>query len=300
MSDKDIIVIEELVKIYKSKDIEVLALQGLDLRVKKGEIVAIIGSSGSGKSTLLNMIGGLDKPSSGKLLVCGKDLLSFSQKDFITYKRDTVGFVWQNSARNLIPYLTAYENIEIPMILSGKKDKAYALELLEMVGLTHRKNNKLSELSGGEQQRVAIATALANKPEILLADEPTGAVDTKTAGMILDVFRNLRDKLGITIVIVTHDNMISNHVERVVSIRDGKTSSEFILKEEYRDFALQNTAERTASKETHDEFVVVDRYGRLQLPKNFAAALGIDKTGKARVELRKGEIIITAPETEEN
>jgi ABC-type lipoprotein export system ATPase subunit len=300
MPDKDIIVIEELVKIYKSKDIEVLALQGLDLRVKKGEIVAIIGSSGSGKSTLLNMIGGLDKPSSGKLLVCGKDLLSFSQKDFITYKRDTVGFVWQNSARNLIPYLTAYENIEIPMILSGKKDKAYALELLEMVGLTHRKNNKLSELSGGEQQRVAIATALANKPEILLADEPTGAVDTKTAGMILDVFRNLRDKLGITIVIVTHDNMISNHVERVVSIRDGKTSSEFILKEEYRDFALQNTAERTASKETHDEFVVVDRYGRLQLPKNFAAALGIDKTGKARVELRKGEIIITAPETEEN
>jgi ABC-type lipoprotein export system ATPase subunit len=300
MPDKDIIVIEELVKIYKSKDIEVLALQGLDLRVKKGEIVAIIGSSGSGKSTLLNMIGGLDKPSSGKLLVCGKDLLSFSQKDFITYKRDTVGFVWQNSARNLIPYLTAYENIEIPMLLSGKKDKAYALELLEMVGLSHRKNNKLSELSGGEQQRVAIATALANKPEILLADEPTGAVDTKTAGMILDVFRNLRDKLGITIVIVTHDNMISNHVERVVSIRDGKTSSEFILKEEYRDFALQNTAERTASKETHDEFVVVDRYGRLQLPKNFAAALGIDKTGKARVELRKGEIIITAPETEEN
>lgn len=300
MSAKDVIVIEELVKIYKSKDIEVLALQGLDLRVQKGEIVAIIGSSGSGKSTLLNMIGGLDKPSSGKLLVCGKDLLSFSQKDFITYKRDTVGFVWQNSARNLIPYLTAYENIEIPMILSGKKDKAYALELLEMVGLTHRKNNKLSELSGGEQQRVAIATALANKPEILLADEPTGAVDTKTAGMILDVFRNLRDKLGITIVIVTHDNMISNHVERVVSIRDGKTSSEFILKEEYRDFALQNTAERTASKETHDEFVVVDRYGRLQLPKNFAAALGIDKTGKARVELRKGEIIITAPETEEN
>lgn len=300
MSAKDVIVIEELVKIYKSKDIEVLALQGLDLRVQKGEIVAIIGSSGSGKSTLLNMIGGLDKPSSGKLLVCGKDLLSFSQKDFITYKRDTVGFVWQNSARNLIPYLTAYENIEIPMILSGKKDKAYALELLEMVGLTHRKNNKLSELSGGEQQRVAIATALANKPEILLADEPTGAVDTKTAGMILDVFRNLRDKLGITIVIVTHDNMISNHVERVVSIRDGKTSSEFILKEEYRDFVLQNTAERTASKETHDEFVVVDRYGRLQLPKNFAAALGIDKTGKARVELRKGEIIITAPETEEN
>lgn len=300
MSAKDVIVIEELVKIYKSKDIEVLALQGLDLRVQKGEIVAIIGSSGSGKSTLLNMIGGLDKPSSGKLLVCGKDLLSFSQKDFITYKRDTVGFVWQNSARNLIPYLTAYENIEIPMILSGKKDKAYALELLEMVGLTHRKNNKLSELSGGEQQRVAIATALANKPEILLADEPTGAVDTKTAGMILDVFRNLRDKLSLTIVIVTHDNMISNHVERVVSIRDGKTSSEFILKEEYRDFALQNTAERTAAKETHDEFVVVDRYGRLQLPKNFAVALGIDKTGKARVELRKGEIIITSPETEEN
>ena len=300
MSVEDIIVIEELVKIYKSKDIEVLALQGLDLRVKKGEIVAIIGSSGSGKSTLLNMIGGLDKPSAGSLFVDGKDLLSFTPKDFIEYKRDTVGFVWQNSARNLIPYLTAYENIEIPMILSGKKDSSYILELLEMVGLSHRKNNKLSELSGGEQQRIAIATALANKPKILLADEPTGAVDTKTAGMILDVFRNLRDRLGITIVIVTHDNMISNHVERVVSIRDGKTSSELILKEEYRDFALQNKAERAASEKTHNEFVVVDRYGRLQLPKNFAEAIRLDKSGKARVELNGARIIITAPETEEN
>lgn len=296
----DIIVIEELVKIYKSRDIEVLALQGLDLRVKKGEIMAIIGSSGSGKSTLLNMIGGLDRPSSGKIFVDGKDLLSFSQKDFIDYKRETVGFVWQNSARNLIPYLTALENIEIPMILSGKRDRGFALELLELVGMSHRKNNTLSELSGGEQQRVAIATAIANRPKILLADEPTGAVDTKTAGMILNVFRSLRDKLGLTIVIVTHDNMISNHVERVVSIRDGKTSSEFILKEEFRDYALQNSAERSGSSEIHDEYVVVDRYGRLQLPREFFEAIGLDKTNKARVELNGKKIIITVPEAEES
>jgi putative ABC transport system ATP-binding protein len=188
---------ENLVKIYKTKDIEVVALQGLDLVVEKGELMAIIGNSGSGKSTLLNMLGGLDRPSAGKLLVDGKDLLKFNEKQLYEYKRETVGFVWQNNARNLIQYLTALENVELPMLLNGSPQRRQrAAELLDMVGLSQRRNSKLNQLSGGEQQRVAIAIALANNPRLLLADEPTGSVDTKTAGQVLDVFKLLNKELS--------------------------------------------------------------------------------------------------------
>ena len=178
---KEIVLCENLVKIYKTDETEVVALQGLDLSVEYGEITAIIGNSGSGKSTLLNMLGGLDKPSAGTILVDGLNLGKFTDHDLIRYKRNTVGFVWQNNARNLIPYLSATENIELPMRLNGKVDHNRALELLDAVGLSHRKNNKLHEMSGGEQQRVAIAIALANSPKLLLADEPTGAVDSRTS-----------------------------------------------------------------------------------------------------------------------
>ena len=197
---------DNLVKIYKTKDIEVLALQGLDLTVERGELMAIIGNSGSGKSTFLNMIGGLDRPSAGKLYVDGKDLFRLTEAELVEYKKNTVGFVWQNNARNLLPYLTAYENVMTPMLFSKEENKKErANELLELVGLSHRKNNRLSQLSGGEQQRVAIAIALANKPKLLLADEPTGSVDRNTSDYILDMFRKLNEELGITIVIVTHD-----------------------------------------------------------------------------------------------
>jgi ABC-type lipoprotein export system ATPase subunit len=225
------IVCENLVKIYKTNDIEVVALQGLDLQVDPGELIAIIGNSGSGKSTLLNMLGGLDRPSAGKLWVDGKDLLKFTDRELVKYKRETVGFVWQNNARNLIPYLTAQENVELPMMmLKGEKSRHIrAAELLDMVGLSHRRKNKLEQLSGGEQQRVAIAIALANNPKILLADEPTGAVDSRTAAQILDVFRELNSTMGLTVVIVTHDQQISRKVDRVIAIRDGRTSSEFII-----------------------------------------------------------------------
>ena len=179
---------DNLMKIYKTKDIEVVALQGLDLTVEQGELMAIIGNSGSGKSTFLNMIGGLDKPSAGKLFVDGKNLFTMTEKQLVDYKRKTVGFVWQNNGRNLFPYLTAVENVMVPMqIGSVKKCKERALELLDMVGLAHKKSNKLSQLSGGEQQRVAIAIAVANSPKLLLADEPTGSVDSKTSEYILDV-----------------------------------------------------------------------------------------------------------------
>ena len=241
MSDeakKYMIEFDNLVKIYKTTDLEVVALQGLDLTVEQGELMAIIGNSGSGKSTLLNMLGGLDKPSAGKLLVDGRELLKFNEKELCEYKRSTVGFVWQNNARNLIPYLTAIENVELPMIITNESDRRHrAMELLEMTGIAHRAKNKLNQLSGGEQQRVAIAIALANTPKLLLADEPTGAVDSRTSMNILDLFHEINRSLGITIVIVTHDMAISRKVDRVVSIRDGRTSSEFIRRDYREDLA---------------------------------------------------------------
>ena len=222
---------ENLVKIYKSRDVEVMALQGLDLTVERGELMGIVGASGSGKSTLLNMLGGLDRPSAGSLYVDGVDMLKFTEKDFIEYKRKTVGFVLQNNARNLIPYLTAKQNVEMPMLLSGFSGRSQrADELLDMVGLSHRKNSRLDQMSGGEQQRVAIAIALSNNPKLLLVDEPTGSVDTATSKLILDVFRELNRAMGVTIIIVTHDTKLSAQIDRVVAIRDGKTSTELVRK----------------------------------------------------------------------
>lgn len=286
------IICDNLVKIYKSTDIEVVALQGLDLEVEDGELMAIIGSSGSGKSTLLNMLGGLDRPSAGTLLVDGKDLLKATEKDMIKYRKETVGFMWQNNARNLLPYLTAVENIELPMFLKGKVDRNRALELLDMVGMIHRKNSKLNQLSGGEQQRIAIAIALANKPKIFLADEPTGAVDTKTSDMVMDVFQDLNKKLGLTIVIVTHDLKLAEKVNRVVSIRDGRTSSEFIRKS----YKEEIESSESAFSEEKEELIVMDRSGRLQIPKEYLEKLGLTGKNKLKVEMLDGQIIIKAPE----
>ena len=234
MENNYLIECDNLVKIYKSKDIEVLALQGLDITIEEGELMAIVGNSGSGKSTFLNMIGGLDKPTAGKLFVDGKNLFTMTEKELVDYKRKTVGFVWQNNARNLLPYLTAIQNIQMPMIFDNPEDKEKrAAELLGLVGLSDKKDSKLSQLSGGEQQRIALAIALANKPKILLADEPTGSVDSKTGNYILDVFRKVNKEWGITVVIVTHDMELTKKVNRVISIRDGKMSSEFIMKKDY-------------------------------------------------------------------
>jgi ABC-type lipoprotein export system ATPase subunit len=286
------IVCDNLVKIYKTGEIEVVALQGLDLTVTEGEFMAIIGNSGSGKSTLLNMLGGLDKPSAGTLLVDGKNLLKMNNKQMIKYRKETVGFMWQNNARNLIPYLTATENVELPMFLSGKRDRQRALELLDMVGMSHRKNSKLEELSGGEQQRIAMAIALANKPKLFLADEPTGAVDTKTSNMLMDVLKDLNRSLGVTIVIVTHDLRLSKKVDRVVAIRDGRTSSEFVRKS-YKEELLN---EMEAPEEEKEELVVVDKSGRLQIPKEYLDKMGLNGKSKLKVELEEGRIVIKAPE----
>jgi ABC-type lipoprotein export system ATPase subunit len=280
-----------LVKIYKSKQTEVLALQGLDLIVEEGELTAIIGNSGSGKSTFLNMIGGLDRPSAGSLVVGGKNLFTISEKELVRYKRDTVGFVWQNNGRNLLPYLTALENVMLPISLSkGHKKKTRALELLEMVGMSHRKHSRLNMLSGGEQQRIAIAIALANSPKLLLADEPTGSVDMATANYIFDIFMEL-NRNGQTILIVTHDVALSKKVRRVVAIRDGKISSERLLKEKYAD-RLKEVMIDWREEDTQDEYAVVDKAGRVQIPKEMLGAIGIEGN-KVKVELKDKTVVLS-------
>lgn len=308
------ILCENLVKIYKTGDIEVVALQGLDLTVEDGELMAIVGNSGSGKSTLLNMLGGLDRPSAGQLFVDGKNLLKMTPKEMTEYKRSTVGFVWQNPARNLIPYLTAQENVEIPLEISGKKvstmpslpggkvcrsGKERAGALLELVGLSHRKKSRLAELSGGEQQRVAIAIALANDPKLLLADEPTGAVDSKTTNELLRLFQQLNRELGLTVVIVTHDRLVSSFVNRAVMIRDGRTSSEFIRRPaDLSGLSELSDGEEEAVPPPVEELAVVDKSGRVQLPKEYLDALGVTGKEKLRTHLEEGRIVLT-PEGKE-
>ena len=294
MESKSMILAEGLVKIYKTKITEVLALQGLDLQVSEGELTAIIGNSGSGKSTFLNMIGGLDRPSAGTLFVDGKNLFTMSEKELVEYKQKTVGFVWQNNGRNMLPYLSALENIMLPMQISGtSKKRERALALLEMVGLPNRKNSRMNMLSGGEQQRIAIAIALANSPKLLLADEPTGSVDRKTADYIFDLFSDL-NKNGQTILIVTHDMELSKKVNRVVAIRDGKISSERVLKEQYAD-RVRESGVGFLTEETQDEYVVLDRAGRLQIPEKLLQDLAL-KDNKVKVCARGNEIIVSRPD----
>ena len=269
------IVCEGLVRIYKVADLEVVALQGLDLVVGEGEMIAIVGASGSGKSTLLNILGGLDTPSAGRAVVAGHDLGQMARRERTRYRRREVGMVWQQTARNLLPYLTALENVELPMTLDGRKGRTErATRLLELVGLAERRDHRPDRLSGGEQQRVGIAVALANEPEVLFADEPTGELDTTTAAEIFALLRWVNEELGTTIVIVTHDALVSEQVQRTVAIRDGRTSTETV-----RRSAWSATGEHTLISE---EFAVLDRAGRLQLPKAMVGALGL----KDRVRLR--------------
>jgi putative ABC transport system ATP-binding protein len=285
---------EGLVKIYKTDEIEVVALQGLNMSVAKGEMMAIIGNSGSGKSTLMNILGGLDRPSAGQVRVGEWDLLKISDEQLVEYKRKTVGFIWQNNARNLLPYLTALENVEMPMMFSSNYDRAYAKQLLEWVGLKDRMYNKLQQLSGGEQQRVAIAISLANRPSLLLADEPTGSVDAQTSDLIMDIFRRLSQELGVTVVIVTHDLSLAGKVDRVIAIRDGLTSSEFIKRNPNLGSASVELASRSQTvHDVHEEYAVVDRVGRLQVPKQLLDALQI--SNKVSLEFDGDKILIKPP-----
>jgi ABC-type lipoprotein export system ATPase subunit len=269
-----LIVCDNLVKIYKVADLEVVALQGLDLEVIPGEMMALVGASGSGKSTLLNIIGGLDTPSAGKCIVDGNDLSRLNEAQRIRYRRFVVGHVWQQSGRNLLPELSALGNVEEPMMLSGagltwRKNRAH--ELLELVGLRGMEKKKPDQLSGGEQQRVAIAVALANQPKVLLADEPTGELDSVTASEILTLLRRLNLELGLTIIIVTHDVAIAAAVDRTIAIRDGRTSTETVRRETPLAAISEDMPGASAiiglPIETHHESILIDRAGRLQLPK---------------------------------
>lgn len=267
-----VIVCDNLVKIYKLAELEVVALQGLDLVVDASEFVAIVGASGSGKSTLLNILGGLDTPSAGHVSVSGYDLLNMTGSERTSYRRRIIGFVWQQTARNLLPYMTAVENVEMPMTLDGgnaRYRRHRAMDLLEQVGLADRHDHRPSELSGGEQQRVAIATAVANSPSVIFADEPTGELDTATAAEIFGVLESLNQNSGVTIVVVTHDPLVADHVNRTVAIRDGRTSSEVLRRTEIDDGGEHRTIA--------EEFAVLDRVGRLQLPHEYVEALELDR-----------------------
>ena len=294
--DEPILVCDGLVKIYKSEEIEVMALQGLDLEIKRGELVAIIGKSGSGKSTLLNMIGGLERPTAGRIYVDGNDLFAMDEAHLVEYRKSTVGFVWQNSTQNLFPYLSAVQNVEAPMYFTGvsaKERRAKAMKLLKLTGIDHKADSYPAQMSGGEQQRVAIAVSLALDPKILLADEPTGAVDSKTSNMIQDLFRKLNEEIGITIIIVTHDISLANKVSRVVMVSDGKISTEKIMKDEYRKKLNELTTENLASLESHEEYAVMDKAHRVQLSEEMLGMAGID-SNKVRVEVKDGKIVISS------
>lgn len=286
--NKNVIECDNLFKIYKTDETEVLALQGLDLIVEEGEFLAIIGSSGSGKSTLMNMLGGLDKPTTGKLFINGIDMFKLDERQMREYKRDTVGFMWQNNGRNLLSHLSSIENIEMVMRFSkkNKKDKKRALELLDRVEMSHRKNNKMSELSGGEQQRIAIAIALANNPRLLLADEPTGSVDSKTSEGIFKLFNDLNKALNLTIIVVTHDMQVAHKVNRVVAISDGKISKELIAKESYDKalLSMEDLYSDINNGETHEEYLVIDRHGRVQIPEQFLHKIKVKNKIKAKLE----------------
>lgn len=284
-----------LVKIYETDDKKVMALEGLDLTVETGEMLAVIGKSGSGKSTLLNMIGGLETLTAGVLTIDGKDISTYSEAEMVRYRRDKVGFVWQKSAKNLFPYLTVLQNVEAVMMFENAgnlkhgahdesrgehvnrcrdNNKSYALKLLNAVGLQEHKDKLPAQLSGGEQQRAAIAVALANKPDILLADEPTGAVDTRTADTIYELFHKLNKELGITIIIVTHDMALAGRVDRTVLISDGKVSTEKL------------------KKHPAMEYTVLDKAHRIKLTDEMLEAAGIE-SNKVRVDVQDGRLVIS-------
>lgn len=293
-----VIVCDNLVKIYKVAELEVFALQGLDLVVQPGELLGIVGASGSGKSTLMNILGGLDRPSAGRIWVNGLDLLNLSDTALDTYRRSLVGFVWQQGARNLIPYLNAAENVELPMTLAGqtgREKRQRAEELLDAVGLAERRKHRLQELSGGEQQRVAIAVSLANNPRLLLADEPTGELDSATALTIYKTLQDLNQQFGLTILIVSHDITIARHVHRVVAIRDGKLATETMRQRAADGSGTSSTAQPGVEHEDMvlEELIVLDSAGRLQLPKEYIERCQIKS--RVRLELTEDGGILIRP-----
>ena len=285
MTDPDIYC-ADVVRIFSGNGVEVQALQGLNLRVDRGELTAIVGASGSGKSTLLTILSGLDLPTAGVARVAGHDLLTMSHAERVDYQRHSVGFVWQQTARNLLPYLTAAENVALAMSVAGtargRARAALVDEYLDLLGVGAARDRVPDELSGGQQQRVAIAVAIANSPRVLLADEPTGELDEATSVDVLEAMRGVSRERGVTTLIVTHDSTVSEHVDRTIQIRDGRTSTE----------VLRSTRTDEHGNEEHiaEEFAVLDRAHRLQLPEEFAKAL--DLHDRVRLSLEPDHVSI--------
>jgi ABC-type lipoprotein export system ATPase subunit len=265
-----VIFCDRLVRIFSVSGVETQALQGLDLQIAAGELTALVGASGSGKSTLLNILAALDQPTGGQAVVAGHDLLALGVRERLAYRRATVGFIWQQTSRNLLSHHTAAENIALPIKLAGA-DRATRrrrpAELLDLLDLGECADQLVGELSGGQQQRVAVGVALANQPQVLLADEPTGELDSETAAGVFAALRTANSELGVTVLIVTHDDMVSEHVRRTIAIRDGRISTEVIRR--------THTDEHGQEAEVAQEYSVLDRAGRLQLPGEFVSALGL-------------------------
>lgn len=261
----------DLVRIFRTKDVEVQALQGLTLRVGRGDMVAVIGASGSGKSTLLNVLSGLDQVSAGRATVAGHDMVSMGRAERVVFQRTSVGFVWQQTARNLLPYLTAEQNIAAVIAIAGGPRGAARQskvdELLDLLGVGDMRHRTPAEMSGGQQQRVAIAVAIANDPAVLLADEPTGELDEATSEEVLGAMRRVNEERGLTTLIVTHDPTVSDQVRRTVQIRDGRTSTEVVRS--------THIDELGAEYAVAEEYAVLDRVGRMQLPATFTESLDL-------------------------
>jgi ABC-type lipoprotein export system ATPase subunit len=296
MADTDI-ACTGLVRIFTAQGVEVQALQGLELRVDRGEMVALVGASGSGKSTLLTILAGLDTPTAGSAVVAGHDLVAMGPAERLEYQRRSVGFVWQQSARNLLPYLSAAENIAMAHAVAGVIPRARrreaADELLELLTVGEVADRRPDQLSGGQKQRVAIAVSLANEPRVLLADEPTGELDEATSADVLAAMETVNRERGVTTLIVTHDPAVSEHVGRTVRIRDGRTSTE----------TLRSTHIDAEGRQVRvaEEYAVLDKAGRMQLPAEFTAALALrDRVRLSlepdRVEVRPGDRPVPRPE----
>ena len=271
---------KDLFKIFKRSELEVVALRGLDMEVQKGEMIAIMGASGSGKSTLMNILSGLDRPSAGQIRVGKRDLLNISDDELVLYRRLEVGFVWQATARNLVPYLNVIENIEMPQAISGESGKIRkqrAMDLLSILGMEDKAKRQIQELSGGEQQRLAIAVGMANQPPLLLADEPTGELDSQTASRVFTLLREMIKIFHVTVIVVTHDTGVSQYMDRVLYIRDGRISS-------------VNRISRCGDKTNEEEFLVVDKVGRLQIPQDYLDNLNFE--GLAKIDLDDNQMNI--------
>jgi len=272
------IVCDRLVRIYSGEGIEVQALQGLDLLIAEGELTAVIGAAGSGKSTLMNILSGLDKPTAGAVWVAGQNLGAMTARARLAYRRKVTGFIWQQASRNLLPYMTARQNVLLPMRLGllGRRERQRRADLLlGTLGIGHCADRTPDRMSGGEQQRAAIATALANQPKVLLADEPTGELDSATAHDVFAALQTANAELGVTVLVVTHDPAVSGQVRRTIAIRDGKTSSETI-----RHAATDAQGAPTLHVR---EYSTLDRAGRVQLPRQMIRRLGM----RSRVELQE-------------